>query len=127
MRARAGTGERGGDRRLRRLAVTGVLVAAAVAGTLAHAAAGRARWRAGHDARAAAARRVGLGDLALSSTSRWLRNPALSEPGAPFADAPAILDADPAGGLLGPPLDAWRRDGAAAPSVRRRGPEGGTR
>jgi hypothetical protein len=46
---------------------------------------------------------LGTADLALSSASRWLRHPSVSEPGAAFADAPAVLDADPAGAAIGPP------------------------
>jgi len=53
----------------------------------------------------AAVRLLGTADLALSSASRWLRHPSLSEPGAAFADAPALLDADPAGALIGPPFE----------------------
>lgn len=49
-------------------------------------------------------RLLGTADMALSSSSRWLRHPSLSEPGAPFADGPAILDVDPAGAMIGPPL-----------------------
>lgn len=48
-------------------------------------------------------RLLGTADMALSSASRWLRHPSLSEPGAAFADAPAILDADPAGAMIAPP------------------------
>lgn len=63
--------------------------------------------RAGQAARApqvrAVVRLVGAADLALSNTSRWLRHPSLTEPGAPFADGPAILDNDPAGAVLAPP------------------------
>ena len=50
-------------------------------------------------------RLLGTADLALSSASRWLRHPSLTESGAPFADGPAILDADPAGAVIGPPRD----------------------
>ncbi len=57
--------------------------------------------------RRAVVRVVGA-DLALSSSSRWLRHPSTSEPGAPFADAPAILDTDPGGGMIGPPLELLR-------------------
>lgn len=46
---------------------------------------------------------LGTADMALSGASRWLRHPSLAEPGAAFADAPALLDADPAGGLIAPP------------------------
>jgi hypothetical protein len=48
-------------------------------------------------------RLLGVADLALSSSSRWLRHPSVSEPGAPFAEGPAILDNDPAGAVIGPP------------------------
>lgn len=52
----------------------------------------------------AVVRLLGTADMALSSASRWLRHPSLSEPGAAFADGPAVLDADPAGALIAPPL-----------------------
>lgn len=55
---------------------------------------------------------LGTADLALSSASRWLRHPSLTEPGAPFADGPAILDADPAGAVIGPPRDLLRGMGS---------------
>ena len=58
--------------------------------------------------RQAAARLIGAPDLVLSSSSRWLRHPSLSEPGAPFSDAPATLDSDPAGGIIGPPISNYR-------------------
>ena len=45
---------------------------------------------------------LGSSDLALSSSSRWLRNPSQVEPAAAAADAPAILDTDPAGALIPP-------------------------
>lgn len=53
----------------------------------------------------AVVRLLGSADMALSFSSRWLRHPTVSEPGAPFADAPAILDADPGGALIGPPRE----------------------
>jgi|GEM_PF-757966 len=53
------------------------------------------------------ARLLGTADLALSTTSRWLRHPSQGEPGAPFADGPAVLDNDPAGALLGTPREAF--------------------
>jgi hypothetical protein len=49
-------------------------------------------------------RLLGTADMALSSASRWLRHPSLSEPGAAFSDGPAILDVDPAGALIAPAL-----------------------
>ena len=61
----------------------------------------RAKWRQIE----ATVRILGAADLVLSSTSRWLRHPSLTEPGAPFAESPAILDADPGGGWMGPPRE----------------------
>ena len=51
------------------------------------------------DSRAIAAfvRRTGSADLALSSTSRWLRHPSLAEPGAACQDGPPCIDTEPAG------------------------------
>ena len=45
-------------------------------------------------------RATGLSDLALSSSSRWLRHPSLAEPGAATWDAPLGLDVDPAGATI---------------------------
>lgn len=56
-----------------------------------------------------AIRLLGVADLVLSSSSRWLRHPSVSEPGAPFADGPAILDNDPAGAAIGPPMQSHER------------------
>lgn len=53
----------------------------------------------------AVVRLLGTADLALSSSSRWLRHPSITEPGAAFADGPAILDNDPAGAALGLPRE----------------------
>ncbi len=69
----------------------------------------------------AVARLLGTADLALSSASRWLRHPSLSEPGAAFADAPAILDVDPAGAAIAPPR-AVLAGAAVAPAM----PSGGS-
>ena len=64
------------------------------------------RRHAGHAARArmhgVLTQLLGSSDLALSSSSRWLRNPSQVEPAAAAADAPAILDTDPAGALIPP-------------------------
>lgn len=79
------------------------LLAAATAWMLQDAAARRASQAARAPQVRAVARLVGAADLALSNTSRWLRHPSLTEPGAPFADGPAILDNDPAGAALAPP------------------------
>jgi hypothetical protein len=58
-------------------------------------------------------RLLGVADLALSSSSRWLRHPSVTEPGAPFADGPAILDNDPAGAAISPPGDVLAGSEAA--------------
>ena len=52
--------------------------------------------------REASVRLLGTADLFLSSSSRWIRHPSLSEPGAAFQESPAGLDVDPAGGVIGP-------------------------
>ena len=52
--------------------------------------------------REATVRLLGTADLFLSSSSRWIRHPSLSEPGAAFHELPAGLDVDPAGGVIGP-------------------------
>ena len=53
--------------------------------------------------------RLPSSDLALSGGSRWLRSVSLEEPGAAFADGPALPDPDPAGGAMAPPVEAWQR------------------
>src|SRR5688572_23789057 len=55
----------------------------------------------------ALARRLPTSDLALSGGARWLRAPSLEEPGAAFADGPALPDPDPAGGSMAPPTEVW--------------------
>ncbi len=67
------------------------------------------RARRGHDQAAidAVARRLPSSDLALSGGARWLRMPSLEEPGAAFADGPALPDPDPAGGVMAPPREVW--------------------
>jgi hypothetical protein len=54
--------------------------------------------------------RLPSSDLALSGGARWLRAPSLVEPSAPFDLGPAMLDPDPAGGLLAPPREVWREE-----------------
>jgi len=93
--------------RRRTLALGLVLWLALLAGPVLDARRRRAGAAAGSRARAAAARVLGLPDLALSSSSRWLRHPSQSERGAPFADAPASLDTDPGGAVLGPPRELF--------------------
>lgn len=110
-----------GARRVQRLAAALAVLAVLVTGTLGHAALRRSRWRSDAPTRRAAARSVGTTDLALSSTSRWLRHPSLSEPFAPFADGPAVLDPDPAGALLAPPREAFDRNVRGDLRIRRQG------
>ncbi|AKU97585.1 hypothetical protein AKJ09_04249 [Labilithrix luteola] len=69
----------------------------------------------------AVARRLPTSDLALSGGARWLRAPSLEEPGAAFADGPAVPDPDPAGGAMAPPVAVWELEGhGAAVRVNRR-------
>jgi hypothetical protein len=55
----------------------------------------------------AVAARLPSADLSLSGGARWLREPSLEEPSAPFDLGPAMLDPDPAGGLIAPPTEVW--------------------
>jgi hypothetical protein len=55
----------------------------------------------------ALARRLPSSDLALSGGARWLRAASLEEPGAAFADGPALPDPDPAGAAMAPPIEEW--------------------
>ncbi|MFO0675062.1 MAG: hypothetical protein U0169_00880 [Polyangiaceae bacterium] len=84
-----------------------VVLGAALVVVVGHA----SRRRAERSEHAAAIRavvaRLPSGDLALSGGARWLRNPSLEEPGAAFADSPAIPDPDPAGGTMAPPRAVW--------------------
>jgi hypothetical protein len=57
---------------------------------------------------AVVAARLPTSDLALSGGARWLRAPSVEEPGAAFADGPALPDPDPAGGAMAPPVEVWR-------------------
>lgn len=91
-------------RRLRALAIALGLCGLLVAGVLVDA----ARRRAARDAEPshrALVEVIGLADLALSSSARWLRHPSQAEPGAATADLPSGLDVDPAGALIGPPRE----------------------
>lgn len=94
-------------KRVGTLAVVLGLSGLLLAGILADA----SRRRAARDAEPqheALVRVVGLGDLALSSSARWLRHPSQAEPGAATADLPSSLDVDPAGALIGPPTEVLR-------------------
>ena len=87
------------------LACAGLLLAGAVA-MLVDAQVRRTAQQARQPKVQSVVRLLGVADLALSSSSRWLRHPSISEPGAPFADGPAILDNDPAGAAISPPRAA---------------------
>ncbi|HVJ93758.1 MAG TPA: hypothetical protein VM580_28340 [Labilithrix sp.] len=67
----------------------------------------RSARRADEPAVALVAARLPTSDLALSGGARWLRAPSLEEPGAAFADGPALPDPDPAGGAMAPPVPVW--------------------
>ena len=83
-------------------------VGASIALTLLSAIAIDARARAASGGRvrehtASIARVTGLSELALSTSSVWLRHPALAPPSAGTADAPIGLDVDPGGAAIAPP------------------------
>ncbi len=67
----------------------------------------------GEPAVLAVAARLPSPDLALSGGARWLREPSLEEPSAPFDLGPAMLDPDPAGGLIAPPTEVWVEETSA--------------
>jgi hypothetical protein len=96
------------DARARRIAIACLASPALVIALLSFdARARRAASAAEAPAVAAVVARLPTGDLALSGGARWLRAPSLEEPGAAFADGPAIPDPDPAGGAMAPPIEAW--------------------
>ncbi|MEA2747402.1 MAG: hypothetical protein QOI41_1545 [Myxococcales bacterium] len=74
------------------------------------------RAAATHDSAAidAVASRLPTSDLALSGGARWLRAISLEEPGAAFADGPALPDPDPAGAAMAPPVELWSATTTAA-------------
>lgn len=57
----------------------------------------------------AVAKRLPTNDLALSGGARWLRTVSVEEPGAAFADGPALPDPDPVGAAMAPPVEVWSR------------------
>jgi len=61
------------------------------------------------------AARLPSSDLAMSGGARWLRSPSLAEPSAAFDLGPAMLDPDPAGGLLDPPREEWKTETLRTP------------
>jgi hypothetical protein len=84
----------------------------------------RAKRRAEEPALALVAARLPTSDLALSGGARWLRAPSLEEPGAAFADGPALPDPDPAGGAMAPPVDVWSAIETRSAGRRRSTPGG---
>lgn len=93
-------------RRLRALASALALLALGVVATAIH-----AHARVSGDPRAidAFVARTGSSELALSTTSRWLRHPSSAEPGAACQDQPPCLDVDPAGLAIAPPRASFGR------------------
>jgi hypothetical protein len=91
---------------------------------------GRSR-QADQPAIAAVSRLMPGADLSLAAPARHLRFASIEEPGAAFADAPASVDTDPAGGALAPPVDVYAAVAPAearkpAPQPLGRGPSGAT-
>jgi hypothetical protein len=96
------------ERSVGRFAIALLVVALAALVAISADAAHRRRLRADQQpAIDAVARRLPAPDLALSGGARWLRSPALEEPGAAFAEGPVMPDADPAGGVMAPPRAIW--------------------
>ena len=89
--------------RVARLLLSAALFALIGVGLVVDASFRRAEWMRARPARVARVTELGFADLALSSSSRWLRHPSLVERAAAVADAPTSLDTDPAVGLLPPP------------------------
>jgi hypothetical protein len=100
-----------------------LLASVAVLGAIALHASRLRRAEASHDAAVVAvAARLPSPDLALSGGARWLRVVALEGPTAAFDLGPAMLDPDPAGGLIAPPREVWVEQAAAAGSLSDAGP-----
>lgn len=87
-------------RATRERALLAVLAVLTIALVLAALDASRRSLRQERVAMGAITEATGLSDLALSSSSRWLRHPSLAEPGAALWDAPLGLDTDPAGASI---------------------------
>ena len=96
----------------RRLAVLGITVALFAGAVIAAMLDAQARRVLDTSALDAFVRRTGSSELALSSTSRWLRHPSLAEPGAACQDQPPCLDTDPGGLAIGPPRALFGPAGA---------------
>lgn len=93
--------------RLRRFALAALALFAAVFGAVAHAIAKRHAWNEGPVR--AFTTRTGATDLALSTSSRWLRHPSVAEPAAACQDQPPCFDTDPAGLAIAPPGSFYAR------------------
>lgn len=89
--------------------VLAVLILGSVAAS-AHASARRRERSAALPVIVAVARALPGPDLAMAGGSRHLRHLSREEPGAAFADGPASLDADPAGGAVAPPAAVWAEE-----------------
>ncbi len=100
-----------------RLAISLVAGSAALMALLGVDASLRRRARRGDEpAVLAVAARLPSTDLSLSGGARWLRMPSIEEPSAPFDVGPAMLDPDPAGGMMAPPRQAWVAESAVSRS-----------
>lgn len=97
--------------RLRIAAGVGLALIVALVGVLGDAARRRAARDRDDAVHAAVVETLGLPDLALSSSARWLRHPSQAEAGAAMSDLPSSLDVDPAGALIGPPRRLLRIGG----------------
>jgi len=67
------------------------------AGCYRHALMERQLWRTSRDRLATLTAALGLTDLCLATEARYTRNPAVSDPVAPFMDGPASLEHFPSG------------------------------
>lgn len=90
-------------RRTRALAALLLLLAAAEGGLLAHTLALRERRGPALAAGAAAARAIGLTDLAVWTEARYARHPALADRFSAFQDHPGAIEHFPAGAVVAPP------------------------
>jgi hypothetical protein len=116
----------------RRVPLIGLGIEAVVlAAIVLHAGARGRRRQAEQPAIAAVSRLMPAADLSLAAAARHLRFASVEEPGAAFADGPASLDTDPAGGALAPPIEMYSAVAPAeapraAPQPLGRAPSGTT-
>ncbi len=92
--------------RLRGLALGAALLVLIVVGLAFDVSARRDEWSRSRSARLERVTELGFVDLALSSSSRWLRHPSQVERTAAVADTASSLDTDPATGWSAPPTGA---------------------